>query len=42
MNGVLMKKYSYCYLVIKIVIVLIGEMTVRMEEMEKDARKKEK
>ena len=37
-----MKKYSYCSLVIKNVNELIGEMTDRMEAMERDARKKEK
>ena len=41
-GGELMKKYSYCSLVIKNVNELIGEMTDRMEAMERDARKKEK
>lgn len=41
-GGELMKKYSYCSLVTKSVNELIGEMTDRMEAMERDARKKEK
>ena len=41
-GGELMKKYSYCSLVIKNVNELIGEMTDRMEAMERDARKKER
>ena len=38
----LMGKYSYCSLVTRNVGELIGEISERMEAMERDARKKEK
>ena len=38
----LMKKYSYCSLVVRNVGELIGEMSERMEAVERDDRKKEK
>lgn len=37
-----MEKYNYSPLVTRIVAELIGEMSERMEAVERDARKKEK
>lgn len=41
-GGKLMEKYNYSPLVTRIVAELIGEMSERMEAVERDARKKEK